>query len=1514
MNIEMQPSGARGACDKGERHRVDEFGATSPEPFDQPRRVLARVAMVCLFLMGWATLEGWAASVLPVRWKQVGSWPGYTRGMVSEIALQEDRLALALGDGGWAMLDVRNPAEPKFLGSNNGLGFDGGFSAVASIDLQANRLLALGDMGHLNVYDITHPQLPLTRNRFVDENVWPYFIRGRGDQAVVLLDYWPSETNWLSGIQVYDVASPGTPRLRGSLWFGDVAFNDLAISGDLALIAESEGLRVVNVSKPVQMIEASFLEMEWSPNSIQVVGNLVYLGTDDGLEIVDIGDAADPVVVGRWSPPNGFDAISSVSIRGTRAYLAAGPGGIYVIDVTRPDRPALISHRTDLGGVEKIRATDAWLWVVVDGELQSLRASLEAGDPVASRVPLNGVSRDVAMAGNRALVADGEGGLAMLDASDAANLRVLDRWKGDGSVRAVAVVGTTSYSANDKLGLQIADISDPGRLVLLTNYFLAGQPQSIAVEGTLALVGSEKRGLHLVDVADPARLRTWGSTLETQSVRRVILRGGIACMLVGNQSVHFLDVRQPEAPRTLGVLSEAKVIGDIAWVGDHLYVVDSSRLRIHDVSKPAEARLAGSVELSLYQANRIEVDGGLAFVAAAQEGVRILDVRNVTRPRLLSSFDTRGAASGLARVGDRLLVADGPNGVVMIEPDLDPSHPPEIVASPVATLVSLGDTATLDVLAGGGPPLAFQWRKNGVNLEGQTNDVLVITNLSVAQGGSYSVVVSNPHGLVQSSAVAVTVRGLASGLLDYFDDSILFTNRTGTLADESDFATIEKGEPRHAGKSGNRSLWMRWRATETGIASFTTEGSGYDTLLGVYTGSTLTNLVEVTSDDDGGDFLTSKVAFNATSNQVYHIAMANYGPSTAATAVKVVEGRAFVVDENYGLLILDLSAPESPVLIGEYADEDWPFSVAVDGGYAYLLNNSGLSVLDVRNPAAPSRVGFIATPESGWSIAAAGGYVIVGDGKSGWLLVDVKNPSRPILVRRYIPDGDWDGWAASSVEFDGRYAYLYDDEDFIIWDITQSGSKATVWRDEFSSLLTDLQVSEGYLYVAIYSVVGESSLQIYDVQDPTDVWLVGETDLEVPAIALAMADGIAYIGDENGMVHAVDVSEPDAPRVLKGRYRSTAEAQDIAVVSGRALVANGASGVLVLDVSDPNQMRPVGGVAGFLGNAVLRWELEPTEQRLPVITRQPTPRTLAALGANAQLSVEVDRPAGARFAWLFNGQALPGATGPTLSLSPALPRHAGTYRVQITNVEGRRVESREAQFELVSENAGGTRQVSEYKLLDLFEQSGGVRPAVASGRAIALAGAPTVNQGSGSQWSSTTVVPIPAVILEGCDVVGTQGRWFYFLAPGTGTVDFNTSGSEVRTVLGVFTNRFSLKLVDCAVQLEGQTAAALRLGVVQDNEYFVLVASADGRSGGLQFNFGQWEERLAHWESRLVQGRFFFWGAVPSGNYRIETRSAWNPLEMWQPRSRLSCAGRLEFMETGEAGDATRFYRIVQEP
>jgi hypothetical protein len=81
---------------------------------------------------------------------------------------------------------------------------------------------------------------------------------------------------------------------------------------------------------------------------------------------------------------------------------------------------------------------------------------------------------------------------------------------------------------------------------------------------------------------------------------------------------------------------------------------------------------------------------------------------------------------------------------------------PAITTHPQPLTICATGTITLSA-QNSGTAASWQWRKNGVNVSGQTKQVLTINNASSAHAGNYDVVVSSPCGNATSNTVAVTI-------------------------------------------------------------------------------------------------------------------------------------------------------------------------------------------------------------------------------------------------------------------------------------------------------------------------------------------------------------------------------------------------------------------------------------------------------------------------------------------------------------------------------------------------------------------------------------------------------------------------------------------------------------------------------------------------------------------------------------------------------------------------------------
>src|SRR6185503_19400270 len=80
---------------------------------------------------------------------------------------------------------------------------------------------------------------------------------------------------------------------------------------------------------------------------------------------------------------------------------------------------------------------------------------------------------------------------------------------------------------------------------------------------------------------------------------------------------------------------------------------------------------------------------------------------------------------------------------------------PFITGQPQNLAVCPGQSASYIMTAGGTGPLSYQWRLNGVNIAGAIGSTYTINGVSAANGGDYSVVVSNACGPATSSVAVL---------------------------------------------------------------------------------------------------------------------------------------------------------------------------------------------------------------------------------------------------------------------------------------------------------------------------------------------------------------------------------------------------------------------------------------------------------------------------------------------------------------------------------------------------------------------------------------------------------------------------------------------------------------------------------------------------------------------------------------------------------------------------------------
>jgi predicted esterase len=97
------------------------------------------------------------------------------------------------------------------------------------------------------------------------------------------------------------------------------------------------------------------------------------------------------------------------------------------------------------------------------------------------------------------------------------------------------------------------------------------------------------------------------------------------------------------------------------------------------------------------------------------------------------------------------------SNTVTLEITTPPPVAPTITSHPASQTVMVGEDVTFSVSAYGTDPIAYQWKKDGTALPGETSPALTLAAVQTSAAASYTVTVSNAVGFVDSNAAVLTV-------------------------------------------------------------------------------------------------------------------------------------------------------------------------------------------------------------------------------------------------------------------------------------------------------------------------------------------------------------------------------------------------------------------------------------------------------------------------------------------------------------------------------------------------------------------------------------------------------------------------------------------------------------------------------------------------------------------------------------------------------------------------------------
>ena len=218
-----------------------------------------------------------------------------------------------------------------------------------------------------------------------------------------------------------------------------------------------------------------------------------------------------------------------------------------------------------------------------------------------------------------------------------------------------------------------------------------------------------------------------------------------------------------------------------------------------------------------------------------------------------------------------------PNRLLYLSPvsGVAPSAPSNIAASFVNGAVTVSWTAPSS--SGTNAITSYQVvTSGGTSVCSWSSGPLQCQSTSLTAGTySFKVSASTSAGTSPYSSLSNSVVVSTSGNNDYFSSARMLSGTSGSTYDTNTSATRETGEPTTFNSTAS-TKWYSYTPASSGTLTINTNGSSFDTVLGVFTGSSVSSLTNIARDDDSGDAYSSLVSLSVSSGTTYFVQVGSY--------------------------------------------------------------------------------------------------------------------------------------------------------------------------------------------------------------------------------------------------------------------------------------------------------------------------------------------------------------------------------------------------------------------------------------------------------------------------------------------------------------------------------------------------------------------------------------------------------------------------------------------------------------
>lgn len=297
------------------------------------------------------------------------------------------------------------------------------------------------------------------------------------------------------------------------------------------------------------------------------------------------------------------------------------------------------------------------------------------GYRVVSKFATSGYAQDVIKKDSLLFVAQGEGGLSIINVKDPANPKLVSEVISAlrGYSYKIANKDSIVYIAAGNFGVSAVNISDPKNPVVTVNNLPMKPARNVYVSGSYLFTSISEQGFSVAELSYPTHPDVRAANLTPGYAHSVVTTSDNNYLLVASGELGFSMMDISDFQDGFGYYPVA------GWLDTPGYAVDvvthptqpvaflacgTGGLVIVDYADTSNLKILGSFNTGGY-AKELAYKDNKIFITTETRGLQVIDVSNLSNPKRIAAISTKYAL-GIYIQDNYIYVADQYEGIIVI--------------------------------------------------------------------------------------------------------------------------------------------------------------------------------------------------------------------------------------------------------------------------------------------------------------------------------------------------------------------------------------------------------------------------------------------------------------------------------------------------------------------------------------------------------------------------------------------------------------------------------------------------------------------------------------------------------------------------------------------------------------------------------------------------------------------------------------------------------------------------------